>query len=41
MLGRTVERLLGLTPNQVARVALYSSKLVVGIQRPRPVSSGP
>ena len=37
-LGRTVERLPALTPNQVARVALYSSTLVVGIQRPRPVS---
>ena len=41
MLGRTVERSVALTPNQVARVAAYSSTLVVGIQRPRPVSSGP
>jgi len=39
MFGSTVGRLLALTPNQVASVALYSSTLVVEIQRPRPVSS--
>ena len=41
MFGSTVDRSELLTPNQVARVAAYSSTLVVGIQRPSPVSSGP
>ncbi len=41
MLGSTTGRSVSLTPNHVASVALYSSTLVVGIHRPRPVSSGP
>ena len=39
--GSTTGRLVGLTPNQEASVAEYWSTLVVGIQRPRPVSLGP
>ncbi len=41
MFGKAMLRFVGLTPNHVARVALYSSTLVVGIQRPWVVSSGP
>ena len=41
MFGSTVGRSVALTPNHVARVAAYSSTLVVGIQRPWAVSSGP
>src|SRR3954463_15896369 len=39
--GKTVLTSVLLTPNQRARVAEYSSTAMVGIQRPRPVSSGP
>jgi len=41
MFGSTTGRFDALTPNQLARVAEYWSTLVVGIQRPRPVSWGP
>ncbi|MEA2693992.1 MAG: hypothetical protein QOJ16_3379 [Acidobacteriota bacterium] len=41
-LGNTVAMSVEVTPNQRARVALYSSTEVVGIQRPwLPESSGP
>ena len=36
-----MDMLPALTPNQLARVAEYSSTEVVGIQRPVLVSSGP
>ncbi len=40
-LGKTVGRSVLVTPNHEARVALYSSTLVLGIQRPVLVSLGP
>lgn len=40
MFGKIVAMLLLLTPNHFASVALYSSTLTLGIQRPVPRSSG-